>query len=217
MARPAPSPTRSARKRAAILAAAAESFREEGILAASMDRSAERAGVSKRTVYNHFSSKEALFDVVVAEAWARLVPHEELPRAGDSVDERLKALARQRLDSLLEPELLGLFRSVLAESIRTPELGRAYRDQQRLHLLGLEALLREEAARGRLRIENLELAASHFWGLVLESLFWPVVLGLRAPAPPADRARVVNAGVAVFLAHYGAPDAARPVARARRR
>ena len=56
----------TSRKRNTILDAASAVFREEGFEATSMDRIAERAGASKRTVYNHFPSKDALFEAVMA-------------------------------------------------------------------------------------------------------------------------------------------------------
>jgi TetR/AcrR family transcriptional regulator of autoinduction and epiphytic fitness len=43
-------------KRGQILDAAVAEFQERGFAGASMDRIAERANVSKRTVYNHFDS-----------------------------------------------------------------------------------------------------------------------------------------------------------------
>lgn len=55
------------RKRDAIVRAAVEEFRASGYEATSMDRIAEAAGVSKRTVYNHFPSKEALFSMILEE------------------------------------------------------------------------------------------------------------------------------------------------------
>ena len=60
MNRPAPARLTD-RKRAAILDAAEAEFRQAGYEATSMDRIAASAGVSKRTVYNHFPSKEVLF------------------------------------------------------------------------------------------------------------------------------------------------------------
>jgi TetR/AcrR family transcriptional regulator of autoinduction and epiphytic fitness len=201
----ADAPTLSDKKRAAILRAAAETFRKEGFYATTMDRVAERAAVSKRTVYNHFPSKDVLFDVVTDQLWGRLVPDEEAaPDRQVSVEARLRAIARRRLDALLDPDLIGLLRVVLGESVRSPELARAYvgvRDRQAQ--LGLRALLREEVARGRLAIDRLDLAAGLFWGLALGPLFWPLVLGLRGSPDATEREIVVNETVAVFLARYG--------------
>src|SRR6201991_1278195 len=57
------------RKRAAVIGAAIEEFLAAGFDATSMDRIAARAGVSKRTVYNHFPSKEALFAAILHQLW----------------------------------------------------------------------------------------------------------------------------------------------------
>jgi TetR/AcrR family transcriptional regulator, regulator of autoinduction and epiphytic fitness len=198
-------PTLSDRKREAILHAAADNFREEGFHATTMDRVAERAAVSKRTVYNHFPSKDILFDVVIDQAWAQLMPRSEpLPPSTIALDERLRIFGRRRVDTLLAPQLVGLIRVVLGESVRTPELARAYmglRDQ-RSHL-GLRALFTEEIERGRLRIEQLDLAASQYWGLLLGPLFWPRVLGMRSSPDDTERELVVNEAVALFLSRYG--------------
>ena len=146
-----------------------------------------------------------LFDVVTDQLWGQLVPEEAAPDRGASVESRLKALARRRLDALLDPDLVGLFRVVLGESVRSPELARAYvGSRDRLAMLGLRELLREEVERKRLKIEQLELATAQFWGLTLGPLFWPLVLGLRGTADQTEREIVVDEAVAVFLARYGA-------------
>ena len=55
----------TSRKRESIIDAAIRAFQEDGFDNTSMDRIAEVAGASKRTVYNHFESKEDLFGAVV--------------------------------------------------------------------------------------------------------------------------------------------------------
>src|SRR3954469_25555921 len=57
------------RKRVAVINAAIQEFLAAGFDATSMDRVAARAGVSKRTVYNHFPSKEALFAAILRQLW----------------------------------------------------------------------------------------------------------------------------------------------------
>ncbi len=59
------------RKGQDILRAAGEEFRAQGFVATSMDAIAARAQVSKRTVYNHFSSKAELFQAITANLFER--------------------------------------------------------------------------------------------------------------------------------------------------
>ena len=207
--------TLTERKRVDILRAAAEAFRHEGFRGSSTDRIAERAGVSKRTLYNHFPSKDALFDAVLEGYWARLAPLAETPgHEGLSVKERLATLARARLDVLLDPEVLGFFRAVLGESMRTPELARAWQQNaSMLELLGFRPLIDEEVAGGRLVAHDSQLAAEQLWGLVFEALFWPSVILLRGRVSAAERERVIDEGLRTFLARYGAPTPATPTAR----
>ena len=60
-----PTPRLTDRKRDAIVQAAIGEFREHGFNGTSMDRVAAAADVSKRTVYNHFPSKEELFEAIL--------------------------------------------------------------------------------------------------------------------------------------------------------
>ena len=61
--------TRSELKREAIVSAAKAAFQEFGVKDSSMDKIAEMAAVSKRTVYNHFPSKEELVMHLLRELW----------------------------------------------------------------------------------------------------------------------------------------------------
>src|SRR5688572_8715706 len=86
------------RKRAAILDAAVAEFRQSGYAATSMDRIAASAGVSKRTVYNHFPSKEALFAQILEQLWERSVEGVDLAYRKDrSLREQLLDLLKQKL------------------------------------------------------------------------------------------------------------------------
>ena len=58
------------RTRAAILAAATREFAEKGFGGARVDSIALRAGTNKRMLYHYFGDKEALYLVVLEEAYA---------------------------------------------------------------------------------------------------------------------------------------------------
>lgn len=65
---------RTARSRARILDAAELIFREVGYEAATVEAIAVRAGLTRKTVYNCFASKEAVADAVIAKAGALAEP-----------------------------------------------------------------------------------------------------------------------------------------------
>ena len=55
-----------------LLRAARKEFAAKGLEGARVDQIAKKAGVNKQLVYHHFSSKEALYQAVVEEAYARI-------------------------------------------------------------------------------------------------------------------------------------------------
>src|SRR5215218_4663662 len=125
-ARPAATPPRSARKRAAILDAATMLFLRNGYRGTSMDEIAALARVSKQTVYKAFSDKQRLFSAIVTSAveQAAVPVHAEVHRLEDTGDLEadLRRVARQLLSRVMQPRLLQLRRLVIGEAGRFPEL-----------------------------------------------------------------------------------------------
>lgn len=119
--------TKSETKRRQILTIAGNLFREHGFGAVNMAQIAASVGGSKSTLYNHFPSKEALFEAYVIEAgrepFAALADSNQ---AGDNVEKSLTAYARAYLRLLLSPEVLAINRLVIAEAPRFQELGRIF-------------------------------------------------------------------------------------------
>ena len=147
-------PTLTERKRADILKAALNEFNARGFRETSMDRIASSAQVSKRTVYNHFASKEALFDAIADKLSdrVRLVTGFQY-RPDRSVETQLRDIGEQLLDMLAAPGFVNLAKVTLAEMLRSPELARKTYDLFRERQSGLAAWLGEAAADGRLDIE----------------------------------------------------------------
>ena len=90
-----------------------------------MDRIAATAQVSKRTVYNHFPSKEALFDAMAAQLIDRVqsvTAYRYDPNL--TVEGQLRQIGVQVLDMLASPCFATLARVTLVEMIRSPELAR---------------------------------------------------------------------------------------------
>jgi len=202
--------SRSARKRKAIVEAAETAFLENGYLGTSMDEIATAAAVSKQTVYKQFSDKEQLFTEIIQATMGRVIA--ELvggatlaPTESDDVERNLVALARQLIASIWHPDVLRLRRLVIGEAGRFPHLGEAYFTQGfERGIAAVATSIEQLAAAGRLHVEDPQLAAQHFSGLIL----WvPLNRAMFTGDDelPADIDHFATAGVRAFLAGYGPP------------
>ncbi len=194
--------TRSDQKRAAVLAAAQAEFQEKGFALSSMDAIAARAAVSKRTVYNHFPSKEALFDAIAGEFWQQSrALMAQTYQADVAIDVQLLSIARQVRSFYRNEQVIERARLLLAELIRQPELAQQIM-QQMADDCGLQLFLQQAVAAGALVIEDVALAESQFWALCKAVDFWPFVL--RMPCVEDLDEQALRSNVRMFVRAYQA-------------
>ncbi|HEY2541357.1 MAG TPA: TetR/AcrR family transcriptional regulator [Stellaceae bacterium] len=188
-------------KAESILAAAKRMFLERGFGAVSMDAIAREAGVSKATVYAHFSGKEELFGAVIGREceryFAEFSAGELDPR---QVHASLTTLGRRFLELLLSPDAIALHRLIVGEVSRFPELGEVFwrAGPERNHAQ-IEAFLTAAAAAGSLDIANPRLAAEQFTGLVRGETQLRYLLRLENKADQPTLTTIVAAAVDTFL------------------
>jgi TetR/AcrR family transcriptional regulator, mexJK operon transcriptional repressor len=191
-------------KRQLVLDAATALFMAQGYGAVSMDAIARAAGVSKATLYAYFSSKDQLFATIIGEACRQnIVVSNFLP--GDETDVRasLTALAGQTLRFLLEERPLAIQRVVISESVRFPELGRAFHDNgPGVFRRVFGEWLTAETMAGRLAVPDPAIAADQFIGLLRSGLYLRATLGLTPPPTEAEIDATVAATVDIFLKAY---------------
>ncbi|WP_018349063.1 TetR/AcrR family transcriptional regulator [Longispora albida] len=200
-----PSGDRASRKRQAIVRAAREAFVRDGF-SAGMDTIAAEAGVSKVTVYNHFGSKEALFQVVIGAALedalaaavegtaARLASREDLRDA-------LVWTARAWVDAMTQPGMLALRHLVVNEVRRFPDLGAAWqRNGPSRAYPALAEAFGQLAAEGRLVMPDVELAIVQLYALVLYPHLVHSAYGVTLGADLTTG--LIEHGVDMFLAYY---------------
>ncbi len=105
-------------------------FFEQGYAATSLDSIIERIGGSKRNIYSEFGSKEGVFTALVSEsADAALAPLSVERFAGRSLSEILLEFGRRLLAIHMSPALIGVYRSIMTEALRFPELAKAFYDK----------------------------------------------------------------------------------------
>lgn len=200
---------RSPRKRKAILRAAAGVFLEKGYLGTSVDQVASAAGVSKQTVYKHFTDKESLFSELVTTLVVAVADNVDteirrLEFNGD-IEKDLIKLAVCELSLVLTPPIMQLRRLAVGEVPRFPELARAFYDNGPARtILSLSSVFERLSKLNKIIVDEPLVAAAHFnWLVMSEPLNRVLFLGDDA-IPSAENVRkIAKEGVRVFLAAYG--------------
>jgi TetR/AcrR family transcriptional repressor of mexJK operon len=147
-----------------LLEAAAEAFMKEGYRA-SLDRIAARAGVARQTLYNHFQSKEALFEEVIRSTVRQVLVTLE------AVDGDLRAnlvhFAKVYRQKVLSPAALATFRTLVAEASRCPALVcGVFAAGPAQTVFHLARFLGDAMTRGDLRQDDPEMAAELLTGML---------------------------------------------------
>jgi len=154
---------------------------EVGFGAASMDSIANEAKVSKQTVYNHFGSKEELFAAMI-RYWVdqKLTVFSEAAKSGKPED-TLRAMAHQFLDHDAGEQRVAMYRILMAEAPRFPELGEIFYKAGPAVVRKFAAdYFAEQTARGTLKVENPQLAAEQFFSM-LNGCQLKAQLGIERP------------------------------------
>jgi TetR/AcrR family transcriptional regulator of autoinduction and epiphytic fitness len=193
------------RKREAIVQAAIAEFRAQGFDATSVDKVAARAEVSKRTLYNHFPSKDELFAEILRELWRCSTSQAEQPyEPGLPLRGQLLALAMQKMALLADDSFLDLARVAISAALHAPERARDMLERLGEKESGMLTWIRAAQKDGRLKPGDAALAAQQLESLVKGTAFWPqVAMGQPKLSPKAQR-QVAAAAVDLFLSHYAA-------------
>ncbi|MGD9264774.1 MAG: TetR/AcrR family transcriptional regulator [Lysobacterales bacterium] len=191
------------RKREDIIRAAKDEFRDNGFGGTSMDRIAKVAGVSKRTVYNHFDSKETLFKAVAQDMCNIFQRISEYPYAPSApIREQLQTIATRQMEFLCSERTLRLFKMLTVEVLAAPELTRPILENLEKENVGLIKWIKAASNDGKLEVVNPVWAGKQFMALLEAFTSWPYLYGLEHVRDQAQQQAVVDSAVDIFLDHY---------------
>jgi AcrR family transcriptional regulator len=187
-------------RRQALLDAARDVFLERGYANATIDAVVERAGGSKATVYALFESKEGLFSALVAEAAEELSALVQSYPLDGRIEDDLRDFGHHYLEILTRPDRLALFRLVLGESGRVPEVGEIFfRTGPQVIFRKVVDMLRSAAARGQIELSDVEGMAHFFIDALRGHVHMEVMLNPTRRPTPKEIERHVDFVVDTFL------------------
>ncbi|UVE16725.1 TetR/AcrR family transcriptional regulator [Pseudomonas sp. LS44] len=196
-------------KRKAILEAAKTLFLRNGFDGSSMDAIAAEAGVSKLTVYSHFTDKETLFSAAV-----KAKCEEQLPELmfelidGVPMETVLMNIGRGFHALISSGESIELHRLLVTLGSQDPTLAKMFFDagpQRVLH--EMEHLLAKVHASGQLQISKPLNAAEHFFCLIRGGVNFRLLAGCGEQLSPSEAEEHVQEVVELFIrAYHPRPD-----------
>lgn len=190
-------------KRAAILDAAIKVFGAQGFEPSSMDQIAKVADVSKRTVYNHFENKEALFAEILNQLWDRSPFKLDIEyQPSKPLQDQLTDLLWQTIEMLSEPMFLKLARVAIAETIHSPERAQCMLDRLAVREESISAWVRAASNDKKLNVVDVAFAANQLHALIKGFAFWPQITLNSPPLNQEEQKRVVESAVDIFINTY---------------
>jgi len=201
---PGPGRPKDPAKRHAILAAAQAMFLRHGYEGSSVEAIAREAGVSKLTVYSHFTDKETLFLEAVKAKCEEQLPELFATRgAPDAIDVQLLGIGRAFLRLMDSPESVAMHRLMIGLGHSNPALVQLFYDAGPGRILGeLERILRQANQRAQLQIAQPRTAAEHFCALLKGGHNFRLLIGLDTPQGTEDAERHVQEVVGLFMRAY---------------
>ncbi|MEX3980874.1 TetR/AcrR family transcriptional regulator [Paraburkholderia sp. EG287A] len=193
-------------KRAAIVEAATRLFAGQRYDMVTMEDVALNAGVSKMTVYSHFTDKEALFEDVVRGVSDQMmrgltdVGSEKLP-----LRERLTDIGTAFLTVIIELHVGGMVHSLPMLSVNHALRRRLYDAGPGRTLAVLAGIVKEAVERNELIVDSPGEAAQDLVSLWEGELTARILFGVVEPATGEEIAQRAQRGTDVFFRAYGNP------------
>ncbi|WP_045422734.1 TetR/AcrR family transcriptional regulator [Vibrio jasicida] len=194
---------RSETKREAILCAAKQAFQEFGVQNTSMDKLSAIAQVSKRTVYNHFPSKEAIVTELLTELWRSSMMDSDIERLPTlPLKDQLVELLYSEIIVVTAPDYIELAKVAFGHFLFKPEDLKEQAEHMSKQETALYRWLTQQSENNTLKVDDVGVASIQLHNLIKGSAFWPQLMGMRASLTLEESRVLATQTAELFLSHY---------------
>src|SRR3954452_22792226 len=191
-----------------IVDAACELFVELGFQATTLDKVAQRAKISKLSIYRHFENKEALFSAAIAARCHQFAPQALFEGVDGSAEDQLMAVGSSLLRTLLSRDVRSVEAMIMADKTNQKSFSKLHYEAGPAHVIAqIEALLRQLHAKAVLNVpdplRSTRLFAALFKGSDL------LIIARFDEARAEDDNEIESycrSAVAMFIAAHGGND-----------
>lgn len=170
-----------------------------------MEGISKQAGVSKRTLYKYYPSKDALFDVIVDKLLCRFDERCDLKyRPNESLTSQLTELTLQQMCYVNTQEFQVTARLVMAECIRCPDASQllTHKFDEIGNSCTLHEWVNQAQNAGAIKVDDVTLAVDQFIGSIKAVVFWPQLIAHQPPATCQQVKDAIDNAVRLFLSAY---------------
>lgn len=197
---------RSATKRNAMLDAGIAELAEHGLAGASMEAIATRAEVSKRTLYKHFPSKEAVLEAVLQLLMERVDPLSKLHYDSQrDFIEQLREIGKHEMQLLCDADFLRLSRVLMVECMRSQAQSKRLIDKFGEKENGLYHWFQEAGTAGQLGTLDARVAADVFVAVLKSTTYWMSVIAWQPTPKKREQARLIDEACLTLMGRMKAP------------
>jgi TetR/AcrR family transcriptional repressor of mexJK operon len=194
---------KSPEKRQLILAAASDLFVTYGFDGISMDKVAEKAGVSKQTVYSHFGNKEELFKFCIEVRCPLVDLSANLQKSDTPLREVLLTVGGQLLKLLISKDGVNIKRVCMNGAERQPEVSTIFFNAGPKNLANqLTTFFEMKTSSKELAIHNSHFAAWQFMNIIQGEFTLRANLGIPGKFKKSEMDDYLNSCVDLFLKAY---------------
>lgn len=196
---------RTERKRKDIIDAAVEEFTSHGFEGARTSRIAKSAKVSSRTLFNHFPTKDAMFEEIIEIIVAKTGEITSEPFDPKlSLRGQLIAALEAYIEAITDENYLALNRMTMSEFLRDPDLSRRVFARSEMSNNPVRDIIIAAIKAGRLKNVDPGYATDLITSGAKAIFFWPKFLVGADSWTGSDV--VIEDSVDMFLFRYGKLD-----------